>query len=106
MDSEQRSPASNLALFASGELLSKDGPVSAQDALKGKYVGVYYSASWCPPCQRFTPKLVEAYSSNLKGKNFENVFVSAGAPPPPLRSLCFIRQKCRLSQFTLLPVRS
>ena len=87
MDSEQRSPAGNLALFASGELLSKDGPVSARDALKGKYVGVYYSASWCPPCQRFTPKLVEAYSSSLKGKNFEIVFVSAGAPPFPTFTL-------------------
>ena len=78
-DSVQRSAADNLKVFESGELLSKDGPVSARDALKGKYVGVYYSASWCPPCQRFTPKLVEAYSAVLKDKNLEIVFVSAGS---------------------------
>lgn len=77
MDTEQRSPANNLKLFESGELLSKDGLVSARDALKGKFVGVYFSASWCPPCQRFTPKLVEAYTSSLKDKNLEIVFVSA-----------------------------
>lgn len=81
MDTEQRSPANNLKLFESGELLSKDGLVSARDALKGKFVGVYFSASWCPPCQRFTPKLVEAYTSSLKDKNLEIVFVSAGAVP-------------------------
>lgn len=85
-DSVQRSAADNLKVFESGELLSKDGPVSARDALKGKYVGVYYSASWCPPCQRFTPKLVEAYSAVLKGKNLEIVFVSAGSRSIP-RSL-------------------
>jgi thiol-disulfide isomerase/thioredoxin len=87
MDTEQRSPADNMKLFESGELLSKDGPVSARDALKGKYVGVYFSASWCPPCQRFTPKLVDAYTSNLKGKNLEIVFVSAGMIPFRFQSL-------------------
>lgn len=49
----------------------------ARDALKGKYVGVYFSASWCPPCQRFTPKLSDAYAKHLKAKNLEIVFVSA-----------------------------
>jgi thiol-disulfide isomerase/thioredoxin len=78
-DSVKSSAADNLKVFESGELLSKDGPVSARDALKGKYVGVYFSASWCPPCQRFTPKLVEAYTDSLKGKNLEIVFVSAGS---------------------------
>ncbi len=88
--SEQRSAADNLKVFRNGNLLSKDGQVSALDALRGKYVGVYFSASWCPPCQRFTPMLVEAYTSSLKAKNLEIVFVSAGQgalPPLPLPSL-------------------
>ncbi len=78
-EAPQRSAADNLLVFHTGQLQSKDGQVSARDALQGKYVGVYFSASWCPPCQRFTPMLIKAYSDSLKGKNFEIVFVSAGA---------------------------
>lgn len=42
-----------------------------------KYVAIYYSAHWCPPCRAFTPKLVEWYQ-DFKGKhsNFELVFAS------------------------------
>ena len=42
------------------------------------YVGLYFSASWCPPCQTFLPLLKqvhsEARSRNIK---FEIIFVSA-----------------------------
>ncbi|EKX37805.1 hypothetical protein GUITHDRAFT_89574 [Guillardia theta CCMP2712] len=47
--------------------------------LKDKYVGIYFSASWCQPCKAFTPQLIQMYSK-LKiadGKPFEIVFVSA-----------------------------
>ena len=44
--------------------------------LEGKVVGLYFSASWCGPCHRFTPKLVEAYSElSSKNADFEVVFV-------------------------------
>lgn len=46
------------------------------DSLKGKIVGLYFSASWCGPCQRFTPVLVEVYNELQKHHNFEIVFVS------------------------------
>lgn len=47
-------------------------------SLEGKVVGLYFSASWCGPCHRFTPKLVEAYNElALKNADFEVVFVSA-----------------------------
>lgn len=37
-----------------------------------------FSAHWCPPCRRFTPKLADAYknvSDDMK-KNFDIVFIS------------------------------
>lgn len=41
------------------------------------YVLFYYSAHWCPPCRKFTPKLVEFYNKNGGGEAFEIVFVSS-----------------------------
>lgn len=32
--------------------------------LDGKFVFIYYSASWCGPCRRFTPQLVDFYKKN------------------------------------------
>jgi nucleoredoxin len=47
------------------------------DNLKGKKVGLYFSASWCGPCQQFTPNLVEVYNDLFPKGDFEIVFVSA-----------------------------
>ncbi|RWR79473.1 LOW QUALITY PROTEIN: putative nucleoredoxin 1 [Cinnamomum micranthum f. kanehirae] len=44
--------------------------------LVGKIVGIYFSASWCGPCQRFTPTFVEAYKELYAKGDFEAVFVS------------------------------
>ncbi|XP_046576967.1 LOW QUALITY PROTEIN: nucleoredoxin-like [Haliotis rubra] len=41
-----------------------------------KYVGIYFSAHWCPPCRNFTPVLVEFYKK-VKSKGLEIVFVSS-----------------------------
>ena len=43
----------------------------------GKYIGLYFSAHWCPPCRGFTPTLVQAYKEHLKAKNLEIIFVSS-----------------------------
>mmetsp|Transcript_42188 Transcript_42188/g.83047 ORF Transcript_42188/g.83047 Transcript_42188/m.83047 type:complete len:446 (+) Transcript_42188:69-1406(+) len=41
-------------------------------------LALYFSASWCPPCRKFTPVLSAAYSGlKASGKEFEVVFVSS-----------------------------
>ena len=40
-------------------LLNSSGEQIAKDVLDQKYVGLYFSASWCGPCRKFTPKLIE-----------------------------------------------
>ncbi|KEP63518.1 UNVERIFIED_CONTAM: apicoplast-associated thioredoxin family protein Atrx1 [Hammondia hammondi] len=53
------------------------GQKLGKDALDNKVVGIYFSASWCPPCQAFTPKLVEALKGwREQGKDVSVVFVS------------------------------
>lgn len=60
------------------KLQSKTGEISTADALKGKTVGIYFSAHWCPPCRGFTPVLAESYKvMTAAGKPFEIVFVSS-----------------------------
>ena len=60
-------------LFPEG-LIDGEGKAVSLDVLKGKAVGVYFSAHWCGPCRRFTPKLVD-YRETHKD-DFEVVFVS------------------------------
>jgi nucleoredoxin len=45
--------------------------------VQGKYLGLYFSAHWCPPCRAFTPVLAEWYNSEKKPDNMDIVFVSA-----------------------------
>ena len=63
--------------FTDFEMLTPDGkPVKLSDYVgKGKVVLVDFWASWCGPCRREMPNLVEAYKQ-YKGKNFEIVGVS------------------------------
>ncbi|XP_078679896.1 uncharacterized protein LOC144915398 [Branchiostoma floridae x Branchiostoma belcheri] len=66
-----------------GETLQKSGKGTTVDtrtlAGEGRYVGLYFSALGCPPCHRFTPKLVRFYNElrqTEKGESFEVVLVS------------------------------
>lgn len=52
--------------------------VSTKLALSNKTaVGLYFSASWCPPCRAFTPVLSEKYRTTYRGKGMEIIFVSS-----------------------------
>lgn len=57
----------------------KDGSViNRSTAMAGKYLGIYFSASWCPPCKAFSPVLVGCYEKLMAaGKNVEFLFVSS-----------------------------
>mmetsp|Transcript_4510 Transcript_4510/g.9998 ORF Transcript_4510/g.9998 Transcript_4510/m.9998 type:complete len:306 (+) Transcript_4510:178-1095(+) len=65
-----------------GDMLLQPGgrgtSIGTSEALKGKTIGLYFSAHWCPPCRRFTPRLAEKYAALKKaGKDFEIVFISS-----------------------------
>jgi len=64
-------------LFGAGKLTGKQGEVPVSDLQNKEYVGIYFSAHWCPPCKLFTPKLADFYKSQHQAKNFEIVFVSS-----------------------------
>jgi thioredoxin-related protein len=45
-----------------------------------KFVLVYFSAHWCPPCRKFTPEFVEFYNKNIAqstGSTVDAIFVSS-----------------------------
>ena len=54
-------------------LVHEDDTISSDRVLARQYVGLYFSASWCGPCKRFTPKLAEWYA---KQTNVTLIFVS------------------------------
>lgn len=59
------------------EKLSGKSLKSCKDATKpSKYYLFYYSASWCGPCHKFTPSLVEFYNKN-KDDSFELVLITS-----------------------------
>ncbi|WJX87605.1 protein-disulfide reductase [Trifolium repens] len=58
-------------------VIKNDGEKVKIDSLEGKKLGFYFSASWCGPCRRFTPKLVEVYNKLSPNGDFEVIFVSA-----------------------------
>lgn len=57
------------------EILNALGP-DLVEKTAGKFIGLYFSAHWCPPCRGFTPKLAEWYKGSLKDK-MEIIFVSS-----------------------------
>jgi len=52
-----RSLAGSLQVVRDGKLVS----YTPGDRPEPRIYLAYFSASWCPPCHRFTPKLIEAY---------------------------------------------
>jgi len=76
-DIEWMSDKSPLKILTGDCLLDKTGQKFAVDTLKGKTIGLYVSAHWCPPCKTYTPALAAKYEE-IKAKNsdFEIIFIS------------------------------
>mmetsp|Transcript_21964 Transcript_21964/g.22698 ORF Transcript_21964/g.22698 Transcript_21964/m.22698 type:complete len:285 (-) Transcript_21964:158-1012(-) len=72
-------------------LLIKDSnkiiTTSTEEYLNNKYILIYFSAHWCPPCRGFTPKLVKYYNhrKELGKDDFEIIFVSGDRDPNQFR---------------------
>ncbi|XP_053310829.1 nucleoredoxin [Spea bombifrons] len=61
-----------------GPLLRNNGQTQDSSTLEGSYVGIYFSAHWCPPCRSLTRVLIETYRKiKESGQKFEIVLVSA-----------------------------
>jgi len=64
-----------------GNLVKLDGKSLKKHDLAArpkKYYVFYYTASWCGPCQKFTPGLVDFYNKNKEGSDkFELVLISS-----------------------------
>jgi len=57
---------------------NKESEPTNADNLKGKTVGIYFSAHWCGPCRGFTPELIKTYEILVADrKPFEIIFVSS-----------------------------
>lgn len=60
------------------KLLTPKGEMLSSTLSNKQGVAFYFSASWCPPCQKFTPLLIDTYSeiNEEKPDSLEIVFVS------------------------------
>lgn len=72
-------PRSLLDIIGKSFLNCAGGELTDID-VKGKTVGLYFSASWCKPCQTFSPKLATAYEI-MKGRKTSNVTASSDDVP-------------------------
>ena len=71
----------SIAALMKGNLVSSQNgalrPYPDAEFEKKKLIGLYFSAHWCAPCQKFTPNLVAYYNKNAPTHpEFEIVFVS------------------------------
>jgi nucleoredoxin len=71
----QESASSSLAGILPAKIEDAKGKSIESSTLEGKYVGLYFSAHWCPPCRAFTPSLVK-FRDKHADEDFEIVFVS------------------------------
>ena len=65
--------------FLPSTLLNAAEQKVSSSSLENKYIGLYFSASWCGPCRSFTPELIKF--RNQHAENFEVVLVGGDGSP-------------------------
>ena len=68
------SAAGGLEEIVGAQLVTAAGEKASPAELRGKVIGLYFSAEWCPPCRAFTPVLTKFREANKA--DFEVVLVS------------------------------
>jgi nucleoredoxin len=70
-------------IVGNSPVVDKSGKsMDINDLKANDFIGVYFSAHWCPPCRGFTPQLVKTYNAvKSQGKSFEIVFASSDKSP-------------------------
>ena len=77
---EETKPKESLgADFLPQTLLDPSDRKVSSSILKDKYVGLYFSASWCGPCRSFTPELIKF--RNQHQEKFEVVLIGGDGSP-------------------------
>ena len=68
-----------MEIIKQGKLLCNNGKEQEEKELpETKYLAIYFSAHWCPPCRAFTPTLSTFYEEvNAKEKLLEIIFCSS-----------------------------
>ena len=76
-DQEEERTTMELLNAALPLLSSSTTSMDSLAPLENKMVALYFSGKWCGPCQQFTPKLKEFYTSiKRQGQPFEIIFIS------------------------------
>lgn len=65
-------------LFEDSHFIMRGDQVHPLKSTKGKYLGIYFSASWAPSNDDFTGKLAQVYQNAMAvGLPFDTIFISA-----------------------------
>lgn len=77
--------------FTHFEFTDMDGNKGSSADLKGKVFLVDFWGTWCPPCVREIPHLVEAYEE-YHDKGFEMIGIAGGKSVPEATTAAFIKE--------------
>lgn len=74
---DKPSPLFSLEKTIEGAIIDHESnALTTSYVLNTDHLLLYFSAHWCPPCQTFTPKLVEFYNDHGGGQLFQILFIS------------------------------